>query len=155
MIVASALGDLDFARRAPMRNGGRGETPSTITATAERASQLEQAVFFPFAGLRVYPGTDIHDDARRNGLIQPGEDCFEPRFFFEKGLDAAVIWRTLENALRDPGNWVLPQNYSKYQPVLSLLRQLGHKGPLWEHVVAGKARPLPRECTVDGEAARG
>lgn len=135
--------------------GGRGETPSTITATAERASQLEQAVFFPFAGLRVYPGTDIHEHACRSGLIEPGEDCFEPRFFFEKGLDAAVIWGTLENTLGNQGNWVLPQNYSKYRPAISLLRQLGHKGPLWEHVVAANARRLPRECAVDGEAARG
>ena len=118
--------------------GGPGETPSTLGETLRRARALRGAVFFPFAGVRIYPGTELFTSAREKGIVADDDDCFEPRYYFEDGLDGKKIWTIIEANVERRRNWILPKDFAGYEPVQSALRQLGHKGPLWEYVAADR-----------------
>lgn len=113
--------------------GGPGETPDTLRETMRNAEKITQSVFFPFAGLRIYPGTPLHDRAVREGMLAPGHDCLEPVFYFAPGLTPEAIWEAVGNGTGQGNAWVLPWNYGKLLSALERIRQRGFKGPLWEY----------------------
>ncbi len=39
--------------------GGYGETEDTLNETFENSKKIERTVFFPFVGMRIYPGTKL------------------------------------------------------------------------------------------------
>ena len=114
--------------------GGPSETLDTIRETMTVARTLSECVFFPFAGIRIYPGTALSDLALAEGVVDPEDDLLIPRFYFAPGLDAAQVWKLIdENG--DDRRWVLPHRMQTLQPFMRRLRQRGAKGPLWERLV--------------------
>jgi radical SAM superfamily enzyme YgiQ (UPF0313 family) len=114
--------------------GGPNETPDTIRETMAVAHKLDKCVFFPFAGVRIYPGTAMFDLAVEEGAIDPEDDFLTPRFYFAPGLDAERIWK-LVNGDSNGRQWVLPHRMHTLKPLMRGLRQQGAKGPLWERLV--------------------
>ena len=53
--------DIDFAHF--MILGGYGETNETIDETFENSKKINKSIFFPFIGMRIYPGTMLHEIA--------------------------------------------------------------------------------------------
>jgi len=56
-------------------------------------------------GLRIYPETDLADQARGSGNIAPDDDLLCPRFYIEEGMED-WIRSTLDMWMRDRSNWV-------------------------------------------------
>ncbi len=122
--------------------GGPGETAASVLETVEKAGELTGTVFLPFAGVRVYPNTALLETAREKGAALDC-DLVEPVFYIEEGLDCAGIYEIVETAAKPRRNWILPADYSGYAGVITFLRKLGHKGPLWDYV-PGKASAAAR-----------
>jgi len=112
--------------------GGPGETPDTVRQTVAHAERLPRSVLFPFAGVRVYPGTALYARAKQDGQVRDEDDCLEPKFYFAEGLDAPRIWQIRSEQTNGRQEWVLPSRYPQLAPMMRHLRRSGMKGPLWE-----------------------
>jgi radical SAM superfamily enzyme YgiQ (UPF0313 family) len=63
--------------------GGPGETEATLAETfdfIDRFVAPEDMVHLT-AGLRIYPGTGLHREALRHGLVREDDDLLQPRFY--------------------------------------------------------------------------
>lgn len=115
--------------------GGPGETPGTIRETMANARRLERCVFFPFAGVRVYPGTMLHSTALAEGRIHKDDDCIAPTFYWAPGIDGPSTWRLVDDGRDGAQKWMIPPKYEALAPLMQRMRQRGKKGPLWEYMI--------------------
>jgi hypothetical protein len=69
--------------------GGPGETRETLEETLRFAAWRlgrGDAVYLT-VGLRIYPGTTLHNIARDEGVVAGGDPLLVPRFYFTSSLD--------------------------------------------------------------------
>jgi len=111
--------------------GGPGETVETVAESIRNARGLKQAVFFPFLGVRVYPGTPLHK-AHWQGTLQAQESLLQPAFYFSPCIDRQTLWNLIADGNGFDGNWVLPSRHKEFERAMQRLRQRGTTGPLWE-----------------------
>lgn len=115
--------------------GGPGEVPDTVRETLTQARKLSDCVFFPFVGVRIYPGTDVYFQALNENQVQVGSDCLAPIFYNPDGFACEAIWEMLRSETGDLTNWLFPSKYEDISRILKRLRQRGLKGPLWEYLL--------------------
>ncbi len=115
--------------------GGPGETPATIRETLQNARELKNSVFFPFVGVRLYPGTLLFDRAQAEGQVQDAADCLNPVFYQTPEMSQEEIWEWLRKGTAGSGAWVFPADYEAMGRILKRLRKRGLKGPLWEYLL--------------------
>jgi radical SAM superfamily enzyme YgiQ (UPF0313 family) len=111
---------------------GYGETDETINETYKNSMGIKRTVFFPFVGMRIYPGTPLYDIAIREGVISADDDLIEPKYYISKEVNL----ETLKERARATGRrWVFPdEDTSAITNRMRLLRN--KKGPLWEYLVS-------------------
>jgi len=109
--------------------GGYGETDETVNETYENSKLIENSVFFPFVGMRIYPGTKLQEYAIQEGVISKDDNLLEPKYYLSKDVN----YDTLKERARKSGKrWVFPdEDNSK---IIDKLRQRNKKGPLWEYM---------------------
>jgi radical SAM superfamily enzyme YgiQ (UPF0313 family) len=112
--------------------GGPGESRSSVIETFENSKKLRKTVFFPFIGMRVYPGTALHAIARREGLLRDQDGLLKPRFYVTPRLSRSAITALLGRFHRERPNWVVGETPDSLVGVMNGLRAAGVKGPLWE-----------------------
>jgi radical SAM superfamily enzyme YgiQ (UPF0313 family) len=61
--------------------GGPGETRDSVEESLSFADSLELESLRVTAGIRIYPGTPLALTALEEGVIRPGDDLLEPRFY--------------------------------------------------------------------------
>jgi len=115
--------------------GGPGENSETLEETLEEAEKLDRAVFFFFCGVRIYPGTAIHDVALREGQIDGISSLLEPTFYQSPGISSSEIYRRLQERAGERTFWVVGSGGEKTGKILSRLHGRGHSGPLWEYLI--------------------
>ena len=113
--------------------GGPGETRSTIAETVANTRRIRRAVFCPFVGIRVFPGTGIYENYREEGRCT-GASMLTPEFYLAPGLDQAEVWRMLEEAGSGARNWIVTSRQQEMSPFMAALRQRGMVGPMWEYL---------------------
>ena len=82
--------------------GGPGETARTLDETlafADERLRRGDAVYLT-VGLRIYPGTTLHQIALAEGAVAPGDPLLEPRFYFSPELDRAAALARLTSFAR-------------------------------------------------------
>lgn len=114
--------------------GGPGETWDTLQETFARSRELKPAVFFPFAGMRIYPHTPLALLALAQGLIRAEDDLIEPVFFFSPATPQERLLPLLEAQAQQDDRWILPAAWQQTRAVRQRLRARGKKGPLWEYL---------------------
>jgi radical SAM superfamily enzyme YgiQ (UPF0313 family) len=67
--------------------GGPGETRETAARSLAFARSLGLDGLRVTVGIRIYPDTPLARRAQRDGLIAPGDDLLEPRFYLAPGLE--------------------------------------------------------------------
>jgi len=109
--------------------GGYGETDETVNETYENSKLIDNSVFFPFVGMRIYPGTKLQEYAIQEGVISKDDNLLEPQYYLSKDVN----YDTLKERARQSGKrWVFPdEDNSK---IIDKLRQRNKKGPLWEYM---------------------
>jgi radical SAM superfamily enzyme YgiQ (UPF0313 family) len=115
--------------------GGPGESADTVRETLTHARKLSDCVFFPFVGVRIYPGTDVYLQALNENQVQVESDYFAPIFYNPDGFACEAIWEMLRRETGDLTNWLFPSKYEDISRILKRLRQRGLKGPLWEYLL--------------------
>jgi radical SAM superfamily enzyme YgiQ (UPF0313 family) len=115
--------------------GGPGETVESLTESIRNAGKIKQSIFFPFAGVRVYPRTEVYETTREEGLVESEEQCLQPIFYLAADFTPESIWEQLHHETESISRWVLPHKYASLQPFMQQLRLQGKKGPLWEFLI--------------------
>lgn len=122
--------------------GGPGETPDTLTETLENSTRLQGAVILPIVGMRVYPGTPLHEHALQQGWMQPATSLLEPLHYIAPGLTADIIQQRLAEHVKRHPNWIVGEPPASFQQLVERLRQRGVVGPLWTYFAMLQRLPL-------------
>ena len=109
--------------------GGYGETESTINESFENSRRISNTVFFPFIGMRIYPGTALHAISLKEGLVMPGDDLVEPVYYIAPGINYDTLKERAEASGR---RWVFPDE--DVATVMNRMRKRKRKGSLWHHL---------------------
>lgn len=105
---------------------GYGETDQTIDETFENSKQIESSVFFPFIGMRIYPGTKLREIAINEGLLLEDDDLLVPKYFISKNVNLDSL---KEKAKRTGKLWFFPDE--EMPEIITRMRLKKRKGPLW------------------------
>jgi lipid biosynthesis B12-binding/radical SAM protein len=113
--------------------GGPGENRQTLTRGLANIEQLSNSVVFAFTGIRVLPGTAMHQRAIADGVMFAGQSLLEPFFYFSPELAEAELDATLKEAWRGRFDRIYPS--SVMQERITHLHRKGHVGPMWDMLV--------------------
>ncbi|MEI7499896.1 MAG: lipid biosynthesis B12-binding/radical SAM protein [Bacteroidota bacterium] len=109
--------------------GGYGETEATINESFENSKRIENTVFFPFIGMRIYPGTVLHKISLEQGVIDEGVNLLEPVYY----IAPDIRYDTLKERAEQTGRrWVFPDE--DVATAMNRLRKRKRKGSLWHHL---------------------
>lgn len=110
--------------------GGYGETDATLDETFKNSEKITRTVFFPFIGMRIYPGTRLHEIALTENIVRQDDNLLKPVYYVSKGID---ISRLKARALATGKAWIFPDD--ELGDVMVRMRERNRKGPLWEYLV--------------------
>ena len=109
--------------------GGYGETEESINESFENSKKIENTVFFPYIGMRIYPGTRLYQLALNEGYIHPDDDLLEPVYYLANGIHYDTL---KERADLTGRRWVFPDE--DVVTSMNRMRQRNRKGSLWHHL---------------------
>lgn len=118
--------------------GGPGETKTTIQETLRFAEQYirpKDTVFFNI-GIRIYPGTELEQRARKEGILTlPPKEMLEPVFYLSPGLDLNWLIQEMHKALAAHMNYIGSTTIGlSFLLIINRLGyRLGARPPLWRH----------------------
>lgn len=118
--------------------GGPGETEETVRETlsfAERQIRPEDVALF-MTGIRIYPGTELENIARSEGVLTVTPDkMLEPIFYFSPTIQLEWLLKTIRFAMSSHMNFMTPKAIGL--PILPTLNRIGYwlgiKPPLWKN----------------------
>jgi lipid biosynthesis B12-binding/radical SAM protein len=119
--------------------GGPDEDRQSLTEGLANLNRLEKCIVFPFAGIRLLPGTSLASRAVAEGVIPADQSLLEPIFYFSPGLQGIDLNRELTAAFSGRLDRIYP--VSTIIDHLAMLHRMGHVGPLWDYLL----RPLLRK----------
>ena len=114
--------------------GGPGESAATVAESLGRIEALDRAAFFFFIGVRIYPGTRLHELAVREGKIGPQTDLLAPVYYAPDEIGRDEIETMVLARAEGRPNWVVGSGGEKSAELVSRLHARGRTGPLWEHL---------------------
>ena len=111
--------------------GGYGETEDTIDETFRNSSKIENTVYFPFIGMRIYPGTKLHEIALEEKKIERNDDLLEPKYYISDKFEMSLL---KQKAKESGKRWVFPDE--DLSVTMNRMRAKNKKGPLWEYLIS-------------------
>jgi len=120
--------EIDFAHFLIL--GGYGETEKSLNETFENSKKINRSVFFPFIGMRIYPGTELYDIAIKEKKIDKDDSLLKPKYYVSDGFDISTL---KEKAKKTGKRWVFPDE--DMTNTLNKMRLKNKKGPLWEYLI--------------------
>ncbi len=109
--------------------GGYGETEDSINEGFENSKRIANSVFFPYVGMRIYPGTTLYKLAIADRYIDPGDTLIEPTYYLADGIDYGSLKERADNTGR---RWVFPDE--DVVTFMNRMRGRNRKGSLWHHL---------------------
>jgi radical SAM superfamily enzyme YgiQ (UPF0313 family) len=113
--------------------GGPGETRDTLEVSFKNSQRLVGAVIMAVVGMRIYPGTALHEHALRERCITPDDDLLKPTYYIAPGLTEEQVFARLEEFARGSPNWITGDPTPAYARLVDRLRRRGMVGPLWTY----------------------
>lgn len=119
--------------------GGPGETDRTVDETLSFiATRIpKRHLVYIGAGIRVQKGAPVQAIAEGEGLIRPGEDLLEPRFYFSPRVDRQRLFARIREEILDHPNYIQVRDYQGTDAPLKLarlLKMLRISRPSWAFV---------------------
>ena len=109
--------------------GGYGETEDTINEGFENSKRISNSVFFPYVGMRIYPGTKLHELALTDVYVSQDDALLEPVYYMAPGIDYGSLKKRAGNTGK---RWVFTDE--DVVTFMNRLRQRKRKGSLWHHL---------------------
>lgn len=109
--------------------GGYGESEVSINEGFENSKRIHNSVFFPYVGMRIYPGTTLHSLALADGYIDAADNLIEPVYYLAEEIDYSSL---KERADKTGKRWVFPDE--DVVTWMNRMRLRNRKGSLWHHL---------------------
>ncbi len=109
--------------------GGYGETEETINEGFENSKKFQDTVFFPYIGMRIYPGTKLYEIALKEDTITLEDNLLEPVYYLAPGINYKTLKERADNTGR---RWVFPDE--DVVTTTNRMRKRNRKGSLWHHL---------------------
>lgn len=124
--------------------GGPGESEETIDETFALMDELEPTAVIAMTGIRIFPGTALHDKAVKDGIINLQTELLEPTFYISPPIRETMCSMVAERALARK-NWVVPGlDINMSDNMLEAIRAYPVRGPLWKQLKRlGRSRVRP------------
>jgi len=116
--------------------GGPGETKETVDETFAAAGDLKKTIFFPATTLRVFPGTELHSIAIKEGVIGRQDSLFDPVFYSTPSISDEWLKDRIEAEAANNPRLVTDAKVAENAPRVAWLYAAGHTGPMWEHLIS-------------------
>jgi radical SAM superfamily enzyme YgiQ (UPF0313 family) len=120
--------DIDFAHFLIL--GGYGETDETLAETFDNCKRINKSVFFPFIGMRIYPGTKLHRIAIEEKVVREDDPLLAPVYYVSGNIDRDSL---RERASKTGKRWIFPDD--DLSEIMTRMRNRNKKGPLWEYLI--------------------
>jgi radical SAM superfamily enzyme YgiQ (UPF0313 family) len=110
--------------------GGIGETEMTLKETMENSKKIRYSIFFPYIGMRIYPGTPLHRMAIEDGTISADNPLLDPTYYLAEGISAD----SCRAMAKETGKaWIFPDDpLSADIDKMRVLKK--KKGLIWEYL---------------------
>ena len=128
--ISSWCDELDIYYAHFLILGGYGETEESLAETFENSMKIKNSVFFPFVGMRIYPGTELQKVAIEENVISADDDLLVPKYYISSNADLSAL---KEMAKKTGKRWVFPDE--DLSGPLEKMRKKNKKGPLWEYLI--------------------
>ncbi len=115
--------------------GGPGETESTMKESFENSMQIKKSVFFPFASMRLYPGTPLFHCALQEGLVSENKDLLHPFYYMNPCISQERATELIIEFSKQAPNWISCTKSVQSQTSMNILRKQNLIGPLWEFLI--------------------
>lgn len=112
---------------------GPGETPQTVQEGLANLDRLQRTVVFTYIGIRILPGTAIHQLAMRQGQVTAATDLLVPCFYYSPSIARDGVETAIRQGYRGRRDRVYP--VAESERLIPLMHRLGHIGPLWEKLI--------------------
>lgn len=113
--------------------GGPGETPETVAKGLGNLDKLDRAAVFVYLGIRILPGTRLHERALRERIVHAGTNLIHPVFYYSPGIDRAMVDKQLRQAFHGRRDRVFP--VTDREQFVPLLHRRGYDGPVWNLLI--------------------
>jgi len=118
--------------------GGPGETEETVKETLRFAekyiSKRDVALFM--IGIRIYPGTELENIARAEGILTlPPREMLKPVFYLSPTINKEWLLKKVSNSMAAHMNFITPNVIGlPFLPAINFVGYwLGVKPPLWKN----------------------
>lgn len=116
--------------------GGPDETEATITETLRNLAKMQRCIAFIYSGLRILPGTGLHERAVREGILQRSTSLLKPVYYQSPLLDREAMHTTMTNALRGQRDRFFPPQNG--QDRMNVMHRFGYRGLIWDQLIASE-----------------
>ena len=114
--------------------GGPSETPATVSTGLKNLERLDRSVIFAFSGIRVHPGTGLHELAIQQGMLSPSASLLRPVFYVSPAIEKERMDAAIRSAFRSRRNSFFPPSEGLLR--LAVMNRFGYKGLLWDKLIA-------------------
>ncbi|OBQ50110.1 lipid biosynthesis B12-binding/radical SAM protein [Halodesulfovibrio spirochaetisodalis] len=142
--------ELELAAAHFIIMGGPKEDRSTVKTGLRNIKALTRSVVFVYQGARVLPGTRIEKIARDEGVIAPQDSLLRPVYYHSPLISEEEVKVMLEADFAGDITRLFPP--SKADKMDKALRSMGHKGILWDKLLArptGRTRQRSSRASAD------
>jgi len=125
--------------------GGPGETEETLLQSFALMDDVAPTAVIGMTGIRIYPGTTLHRQALKEGIITPDTSLLESIFYISPAVRDTLCDLVTTEALKRR-NWVVPGlEINMSDTMMAALRHFPVRGPLWKlmkHLGRSRVRPM-------------
>lgn len=113
--------------------GGPEETPESLEEGLDNIRQINKGVVFGFSGIRILPGTPLHQRAIDDGILPADDSLLEPTYYFSPGIDRDWMNQRIEESFHGARDRIFPP--CKGQEKMKVMHNFGFKGILWDQLI--------------------
>lgn len=110
--------------------GGPGETHETVDEGLTNLLQLEKCVVFAGIGVRIFPGTAVHEWALQEDKIRSDQNLLPPSYYFSSAVDTEVIHQKILSSFNGRLDRIYPDG--QYVETAKSFHNMGYRGPAWD-----------------------
>ncbi|HWI40985.1 MAG TPA: lipid biosynthesis B12-binding/radical SAM protein [Verrucomicrobiae bacterium] len=124
--------------------GGPGETEETIRESFALMDEVAPTAVIGMTGIRVFPGTELHQVSVGEGGPSSPEEMLRPVFYLASGIEKNLC-DIVTGLAMERKNWVVPGlDINMSDRMLEAIRHMPVQGPLWKlmkHLNRTRIRP--------------